>query len=287
MHHPADRLTIVYFALHVTLALANWALGGMASLAAGSAVLAVGVANIAHNHAHRPIWRTRAMNRGTDLALSFAMGIPAFVFRASHIAVHHRGLVHGTDDTHPARFSAGNHVVGLIAHPFAVLRVVVPDILFWCARMARRSRRAGVHLAAQSIAASAVPLIAWRLGSESALVAWLIPQWIGVHVLLAANYLQHAGTNGGSRFGHSRNFLGWVNPVWFNIGYHAAHHLAPRLHWSLLPGLHARIARDLPARLIEPTLHGYVWRRLAVAPLRARTPASPAPHARVRARERP
>lgn len=279
MHHPADRLTIVYFALHVALALANWALGGLASLAAVSAVLAVGVSNIAHNHAHRPIWRARVLNRLTDVALSAAMGVPAFVFRASHIAVHHRGLARGTDRTHPARFGPGNHVVGLIAHPFAVLRVVVPDILSWCAGVARRSRRAGVHFAAQAIAAAAVPLIAWKDGSTGALVAWLVPQWIGVHVLLAANYLQHAGTAGGAAIGHSRSFLGWVNPVWFNIGYHAAHHRAPRLHWSLLPALHARLAPELPTLLIEPSLHGYVWRRLALAPLleraraRARTPA--------------
>ena len=35
-----------------------------------------------------------------------------------------------------------------------------------------------------------------------------------------------------------------------NLGYHAAHHARPRLHWSKLPALHAEIARAIPPELI-------------------------------------
>jgi len=35
-----------------------------------------------------------------------------------------------------------------------------------------------------------------------------------------------------------------------NLGYHAAHHLRPGLHWSQLPALHAEIAGDIPPHLV-------------------------------------
>jgi len=35
-----------------------------------------------------------------------------------------------------------------------------------------------------------------------------------------------------------------------NLGYHTAHHLRPRLHWSKLPALHARIVAGIPPELV-------------------------------------
>jgi fatty acid desaturase len=89
-------------------------------------------------------------------------------------------------------------------------------------------------------------------------------------MLLGANYLQHARTPGATVSTQSRNFLGGVNAAWFNIGYHTAHHASPRLHWSLLPARHRALASAIPPELVEPSLPGYVWRQLVMAPLTRR-----------------
>jgi fatty acid desaturase len=59
---------------------------------------------------------------------------------------------------------------------------------------------------------------------------------------------------------HSRDFVGLVSPLFFNIDLHSAHHLRGSAHWSELPGIHARIAPILDARLLEPSLVGYCLR---------------------------
>lgn len=51
-----------------------------------------------------------------------------------------------------------------------------------------------------------------------------------------------------------------MNPLFFNIGYHAAHHLRGSAYWSELPGLHARIAHTLDPRTVERSLAWYCLR---------------------------
>lgn len=48
-----------------------------------------------------------------------------------------------------------------------------------------------------------------------------------------------------------------MNRWFFNIGYHTAHHLQPRLHWSALPAAHQRIASQIDPRLTERSLLRY------------------------------
>lgn len=277
MRHPADRSALAYVALHVALMALNWTAGGHWGLAAASAILAVGITCIAHNHAHLPIWRSRRANRLTDVVLSALLGIPVFVFRASHNAVHHRGLARGRDPTSPWRFGDDNHLPGFLAHPFRVLPVVVPHIAGRAGRLVRRRPRAAMVLALQCLAAGAPTLAVLAADPERALVAVLLPQWIGLHMLLGANYLQHAQARGTTASAQSRNFLGQVNAFWFNIGYHTAHHGAPRLHWSLLPARHRAIAATIPPELLQRSLRAYAWRQLVLAPLaRRRAPTGEA-----------
>ena len=81
---------------------------------------------------------------------------------------------------------------------------------------------------------------------------------IGLHWLLATNYLQHAHADGrsappaqeasggtaGIALNYARNFEGLVNPLLFNIGLHTAHHENPHAHWSQLTELHRHRFRD-------------------------------------------
>lgn len=262
LRHPADRLSIAYVLVHVGLM--AW---GAWPLAALSAVLAVGVTNIAHHHAHHVMWRHRLANRATDVVLSALMGIPIFVFPASHIRMHHRRITLGQDATHPSRFGSENHFVGLLAHPFRVLPAVMPDLIAFVRRRARGGLRGVLPLVLQMAAPIGLAVALAAIDPHWWWQSVLIPQLVGLHVLLAANYFQHARTEPTTSLAHSRSFVGGVNRVWFNIGYHTAHHEHPRAHWSELPTAHAELAARIPPELIKRSFIAYIWRDLIVAPI--------------------
>jgi fatty acid desaturase len=98
----------------------------------------------------------------------------------------------------------------------------------------------------------------------------LAPQLHGLHWLLGANYLQHAGAqpglgpeaSSGENIDYSRNFTGWINLIWFNIGYHTAHHENGRIHWSDLPQQHRSYEHQVPDWLKVNSLAWYFVRVL-------------------------
>jgi beta-carotene hydroxylase len=271
LRHRADRLSIAYFLAYVALVVADGLLapGGLWFITILCAILAVGLTNIAHHHAHRAMWLDRRGNRATDIVLSAVMGVPMFVFPASHIRTHHRGLTRGTDTTHPSRFGDDNHFLGMLAHPFRVLPIVGPDLATYVARGIRRPSTRALIIA-QLVAPIALAAVLVAFDPYRWAMTVLIPQLVGIHVLLAANYFQHAHTDPTAPFTHSRSFLGTVNRVWFNIGYHAAHHQWPRAHWSELPECHARLASSIPSQMVEQHFLAYIWRTLIVLPLATR-----------------
>lgn len=92
-----DALPAVLAVLHGAALLAGASLlrdGGMTTLAASAALVALGTVwssnTIAHVHLHTPLFRSRALSRGFSLFLSATLGIPQSVWRARHLA-HHAG----------------------------------------------------------------------------------------------------------------------------------------------------------------------------------------------------
>jgi fatty acid desaturase len=105
-------------------------------------------------------------------------------------------------------------------------------------------------------------VIDWR----NALLLALIPQAFGTHWLLGANYLQHAHCDGESEVNYARNFTGWINYIWLNIGFHTAHHDHPKAHWSTLRTLHVQRTAKIDARLEQPNLLLYVVKAWLLGP---------------------
>jgi len=270
LRHPADRRSIACVTLQAGLLALAWASGGHAALLAVSAVLAVSVTTIAHNHAHVPLWHGRVANRITDVALSAMMGVPMLVFPASHVAMHHRHLRSGRDRTLPARFGPDNHLAGFLAHPFRVLPVVIPDIVRHVRRRLHRCPADRPWIAAQCVAVIGPGAVLGAIDPTLWTSTVLIPQLAGIHMLLGANYLQHAGARPLDPAAHSRSFVGAVNRLWFNIGLHHAHHEHPQAHWSALPALHRAAAPGMDPAMIERSLVTYMLRTLALRPLRHR-----------------
>jgi fatty acid desaturase len=266
----ADLQSLVYMVLYPSLMAWQWIYGIQWYLYLLMLVLSVGLSVVQHNHTHLRMWRWKPLNRLTDAYLSVIQGIPSYVFFPSHIGNHHR-FNHGPEDeTRTYRFGGHhNHLIGYLLHPFQALTVVVPTSLSF---LKKRSKKSDYQPIFEIILIGASAVILASVNVQLWFVLVILPQMHGLHWLLGANYLQHAGARPSSgpeatepsTLDYSRNFTGAVNWIWFNIGYHSAHHESPREHWSDLPVLHERKKSNVPEWLIERSLMFYMLRWMNV-----------------------
>jgi len=74
-------------------------------------------------------------------------------------------------------------------------------------------------------------------------------------MIIGVNLLQHDGCQPSSEFNHSRNFTGgFANWLFFNTGYHTAHHEKCSAHWSELPSIHDRIKINIKEALNQKSI---------------------------------
>ncbi len=227
--------------------------------------LSVAVGVVHHHHAHLRMWKSKHCNRATDFAITLLQGHPTFVFYAAHNANHHR-YHHGPKDlARTYRFGGDtNHLLGYIAHPFQATWVLYPLFFQWLGRIRRRAPWVFVYCLRQYAVLGALWATLASMDMEKFLMLVLLPQLVGLHWLLATNYLQHAHADGKSPINFARNFSGLLNPLCFNIGLHTAHHLHPRVHWTQLPALHQRYASQVHPHLNAGPLLPYMVRTFLI-----------------------
>lgn len=266
----SDLQSLAYMVLYPSLIAWQWLNEIHWFLYLNILVLSVGLAVVQHNHTHLRMWTFKPLNRLTDAFLSVLQGIPSYVFFPSHIGNHHRYNHGPEDETRTYRFGGHhNHLIGYLIHPFQALGVLVPTSL---AYLRRRVSKKDYWPVVECLLILAVTSALIWIDVQKWCLFVLLPQSVGLHWLLGANYLQHAGARPGSgpnatkseSLDYSRNFTGAVNLIWFNIGYHSAHHESPRAHWSDLPGLYEQRKHDVPEWLIERSLLFYMLRWLNV-----------------------
>lgn len=225
-------------------------------------VIVVGVCCISHNHAHLPIWRNKWLNRLTDLWIGTLQGHPVYMFHPAHIKSHHRYNQGENDITGVLRYTESNNFLGYILFPFQVLpalRELKKQYLhsLWCGNRRKFWWVIMLHVPIYLLWLSALLVDPYK-----SLIYVFIPQVVGLHFLLASNYLQHSHAVANSHFNHSRNFIGAINMVWLNVGYHTAHHEHQELHWTRLPQLHKEISHFIEPRLNEKSLVWYALKTL-------------------------
>lgn len=275
LKHPSDWRSVLCIALWplcvaalYTGRLPGWALGLVLGLLI---YLSLALPVIEHNHMHLRLWRTHRLNRLTDTLLSALQGRPVFLFHPAHNANHHRYHHGPRDAARTYRFAGGdtNHLWGYLLHPLQAVGVLWPLFGAWLARLTARAPAVRRYYLRQI--AWAVAFTALMIATDAA--AWLkfvlLPQLLGLHWLLGANYLQHAHADGRSRLQFARNFTGGVNRWFFNIGYHTAHHpaAAAALERAARGAPTHRVAdRPAPDRALAAALRaGHAGRRADMA----------------------
>ncbi|MBF6023099.1 fatty acid desaturase family protein [Lysobacter niastensis] len=253
--------TLAGMGLVTMVAVAHWTLGAFHPwLFVLSLLLSLTVSVMHHNHAHRPLWRMRALNAATDVWFTLFQGHPGYVFQTMHVDNHHR-YHNGPDDvTRTDRFRAGNNLWGLLIHPIEFAIAARPHIAARVMASFRNDPRDFACIVAHYALLVGIDVLALVIDWKAALYVVLFPQLAAMFWLLASNYLQHAHARGDSEFDHSRNFLGLINPLFFNIGYHTAHHHSPDVHWSELPAVHASLVSRMSPALNEPSFAWYLIR---------------------------
>jgi beta-carotene hydroxylase len=111
----------------------------------------------------------------------------------------------------------------------------------------------------------------WRTGAAVYACGAGASAAMGLWGMIFFNYIQHVHCDPWSAHNHSRNFVSPIaNWLVFNSGFHTVHHEHPGAHWSQLPALFKRIAKDIHPDLRQSSLFGFCLRAYLLGPFCAR-----------------
>lgn len=265
LRYAADVRTLLFLA-GLTGAVALSLAGVLPQHPLLSVAFGVGVfvANLLkHNHVHCPTFRARGANVGMSLLLSVLTGTSCTGIIMPHQGRHHRAPQSVDDFVRASLVRHRLNAVNLLVFPFvSMLQMVVrkpSELVAW------RHRRCMWRLALlerSTVIATAV--VALMLAPHAALGTLILPWLFGQWALLQMNLLQHQHLDPNAPRHASRDVVGRVsNALFFNAGYHSAHHAAPGLHWCMLPRYHAeKIAGPDRQGLEFPSLFSLIVERL-------------------------
>jgi len=266
LNHNADIKTLIYIFITTALLITQWVWSGVHPLTyTWYLFMSVAVAVITHNHNHLPIWRFKILNILTDWWLTVFYGFPIFAWIPTHNKNHHRFNNREGDDSITYRISEKNTVLTFISYP-AISGYYQQHAIFAYLKELKANNKKKYWLC---IAQYAV-LIAWVAGAlvfdwQKALLFIIIPQQVSLFSILIFNYLQHVHANEASEWNHSRNFIGVLNFLLFNNGYHTIHHHKAGLHWAKAADAHQEIAHHIDPILLERSFWWYIIRNYVLS----------------------
>jgi fatty acid desaturase len=260
LRYKADRRTLVYFAVTTLVFAAQWAWGFNVLLYIGYLYLSVAVTVIAHNHNHVPIWRGKKLNAATDYWLTLFYGFPSFAWIPTHNMNHHALNNREGDYTITYRLTEHNHLFMLLFYPTMSSYYQQKPIRDYLKLQWTKDRNYFWFCFSQYVLLALWIAVAFILDWKKALLFVIIPQQLGLFTVLIFNYVQHVHADEESKFDHSRNFVGFLNKLLFNNGYHTVHHDKAGMHWSKAPEAHAKIAANISPELQERGFWSFLFR---------------------------
>ena len=279
LRNPADYRTLLWVGLASLLVAVQYArTDWVVYLSPISCYLAIALGGIAHNHNHRPTFRSRRLNNAFGHVLTAFYGYPTLIWIPTHNLNHHHFVNRPGDATITWRYTNKHHLLVAATYPLVSGYFQNEPIQ----RFIRSARRKNRHLYHRILFQYAfwigfycwMLFLAWYLYHEQrmglGLYVWffslVLPAICSISLIMVFNYIQHVHTDAWSERDHSRNFTGPVfNFLFFNVGYHTAHHEQPGLHWSQLPAAHAKIAAEINPQLNERSVCWFLARQYVLA----------------------
>ena len=261
LKYKADIKTLIYIFITTALLITQWVgIGVNPFTYTWYLFMSVAVAVITHNHNHLPIWRSKILNILTDWWLTVFYGFPVFVWIPTHNKNHHRFNNREGDDSITYRISEKNNFLTFISYP-AISGYYQQNAIFGYLKDLKANNKEKYWLCISQYAV----LILWVAGAlvldwQKALLFVIIPQQVSLFSILIFNYLQHVHANEESEWNHSRNFIGFLNFLLFNNGYHTIHHHKAGLHWKKAADAHKEIEHQIDPVLLERSFWWYIIR---------------------------
>jgi fatty acid desaturase len=269
LRYPEDLRTLSIVALYFSAFVALWVVDPLRTQPVWITLLAVGttcwlswlVATTTHNVIHCSIFKQRWLNKLFQVVLTVGYGHPVSSYVPGHNMSHHHNTQTAKDvmRTTKARFSWN------LLNFFAFFPIVARDIVKGEAEFvsAMKARKPAWYrqLIAEGVVLAVVSIGLLVADWQAFILYFWLPHILAAFGIVTINLLQHDGTDDGSDWNHSRNFVGgWLNWWTCNNGYHTVHHMHPRMHWSLLPAYHAETVQPhIDPRLDRPSVVGYMW----------------------------
>jgi fatty acid desaturase len=202
-----------------------------------------------HNHTHRRVFNSAALNRWFGRTWTVSGGWPSFYWQHEHVTVHHSNLLQDSDWSVPRRKPDGTfeniYVYSVVTWPFRYAVHLWKDFT---------GGRGGPGIGRRALSELGIFLAMWSIpfviDPVMALGLWLLPAWLANAAVMGPGmYAQHAGCvpkTAADPYRHSNTYVSrFFNLTMFNIGYHVEHHDHPNVHWSALPALHERLKPEL------------------------------------------
>ena len=255
LRHRQDRRPVVFmlaFVLYQALVflLATGPMEALVLVAIPYGLLHVALMNVLHFSVHGSLFRGRRLEFVFCVVTSLTLGFTRSCFRLDHLE-HHRYYLDPLRDT-----NRHTETGTLRRQRYALRHLLTIYPRTW--RLARQASRGTVReYVAEVIAMLSVGILLLVVKPFVALAVYVAPMVYNVFAVYYWSHHQHSDLRSQNPLEASRTYenrlFNWIS---FNVGYHAAHHYRPAVHWSKLPALHQSLRDRIPERLV---IHSVPW----------------------------
>lgn len=207
---------------------------------------------ICHNHHHVNMFTSRPLNRLFEVVMYLQTGTSPFSWTIHHNIGHHHEYLHPASDPSAWKHKDGRPMARLY-YDFVQAAMIYPEI--W--RIGHQHPVLFARFKRMLVISNLALLVLLVIDPVQALVVFVAPMLTLLVLLLDNTYLQHSGLSLDNHLVASRNVENRLyNLTSWNLGFHAAHHMRPGVHWTELPALHAQIRPQIPPHLITTSVFG-------------------------------
>ncbi len=281
IRNAADYRSVLWVAIAVVLLVAQYSNPEwIVFLCPISCYVGIACGTIAHNHNHRATFSRRRWNSVFGHVLTIFYGYPTLMWVPTHNLNHHHFVNRPGDATATWRYTNKHNLWVALTYPLVSGYFQSVPIKEYIARVKERKPKLyasirfqyifwiGTYIAMGILAGCLYHRQQTGLGLYVWFFSLILPAICSSTTIMFFNYVQHVHTDAWSENDHSRNFTGkWFNFLFFNNGYHTAHHDNPGMHWSKLPAAHAAIADTIDPRLNERNLVWFLLRQYLLSPV--------------------
>jgi fatty acid desaturase len=254
LHNPADLrpvlFTLSFFVYQVLVFVcANHPLTAFLLVAVPHFLLHVPLMNVLHISIHSPVFRSTRVEFVFGTLCSLALGFTRTCFRLDHMT-HHRHYLDPALDTNSWRIETGRSR----RQRYALRHLFTVYSRAW--RLAKQGGRPIALDYISELSALLAIFAAFLLAKPGVAAAvFLYPMVFNMFAVYYWAHHQHADLDSQTPLSASRTYdNATFNWLAFNVGYHAAHHHSPAVHWSKLPALHESLKDRIPDHLVLPSI---------------------------------